>query len=211
MEMFTEFVTSQWLYVALTWIAKRYIEIIATITGLIYLYYSIKGNKKLWVYGFITSFLYVYVCYTAGIYADMAINIYYVAVSIYGWIHWTFYRNRNSKKIPVTKTKLKEFVIITLITIVLFIGIGYILKNYTDSNIPYWDAFTTSASITATWMLARKILEHWLIWILVDAISIGLYIFKGLYPTALLFLVYTTMAVVGYIEWKKQWLAQKEK
>ena len=194
----------------LNWIQTSYLEIVATITGLIYLFYSIKGDKRLWGYGLITSALYVYVCFNAGIYADMGINFYYVLVSIYGWIHWTFYKKESKKEIPVTRLTVIHSFILIGITGVLYILIAFILIKYTDSNIPYWDAFTTSASITATWMLARKILEHWIIWIVVDAISIGLYTYKELYPTTILFAVYTVMAILGFIEWRKQWLYQKQ-
>jgi len=78
------------------------------------------------------------------------------------------------------------------------------LLNAEVSELLYWDAFTTAASIIATWMLARKIIHHWLIWIVVDAVSLGLYVYKGMYPTVILFLVYTLMAYKGYIEWKKE-------
>lgn len=193
------------------WIVVNYIEIIATITGLIYLFYSIKGDKRLWVYGFTTSAIYVYVCFNAGIYADMGINLYYVAVSIYGWIHWTMYGGENKNDIPVTRTKAKEFFYLLLFTALFYLIIVLVLINYTDSNVPFWDALTTSASITATWMLARKMIEHWIIWVLVDAISIGLYIYKGLYPTAFLFLVYTILAIIGYFQWQKQLLTQQTK
>ncbi len=90
-----------------------------------------------------------------------------------------------------------------MITTFSFFGIGVILDKFTDSPIPYWDAFTTAVSFTATWMLARKILEHWILWILVDAVSMGLYLYRGLYPTLVLFTIYTTMAAIGYFEWKK--------
>ena len=93
--------------------------------------------------------------------------------------------------------------ILLLITTVTFLGIGVILKRYTDSPMPFWDAFTTAASFTATWMLARKILEHWILWIIVDAVSMGLYLYRDLYPTLILFAIYTSMAIIGYIEWKK--------
>jgi len=79
----------------------------------------------------------------------------------------------------------------------------YILRRFTDSPIPFWDAFTTSLSIFATWMLARKKIEQWLIWIFVDLVSVGLYLYRGLYPTVFLFLVYAVMAVIGYYEWRK--------
>ena len=85
----------------------------------------------------------------------------------------------------------------------LFFTIAWILQCFTDSDLPLWDSFTTAGSVVATWMLARKLLEHWLIWILVDAVSMGLYVYKELYPTVVLFSVYTVMAILGYISWKR--------
>ncbi|MBN1117510.1 MAG: nicotinamide mononucleotide transporter [Bacteroidales bacterium] len=209
MNFFSGNLSSDWFFSVIIWLVKNYIEIIATITGIIYLFYSIREDKRLWIYGLITSALYIYVFLEAGIYADMGINVYYVAVSIYGWIHWTRYSDTRKKEIPVSSASLKQWILILLVIGILFVFIGVFLDKITDSTIPFWDAFTTSASIVATWMLARKIMEHWLIWIVVDSISVFLYIYKGLYPTVFLFIVYTTLAVMGYIQWKKQWLKQK--
>ncbi len=196
------------LLLVLNYLAEHYVEIIATLAGLAYLFYSIKGDKLLWIFGLVSSLLYVYICYQSGIYADMGINIYYVLVSIYGWIHWTWFKKHQHKELPICKTRLWQWAVIIGITALLFGGIAFILVNFTNSNIPYLDAFTTAASITATWMLARKMMEHWLIWIVVDGMSVGLYYYKNLYPTVILFLVYTTMALVGWYEWKKQWKNQ---
>jgi nicotinamide mononucleotide transporter len=91
-----------------------------------------------------------------------------------------------------------------VLTSVLFVVISQILLHYTNSQIPYWDAFTTATSITATWMLAKKYIEHWLIWIVVDLVSSALYVYKNLYFTVFLYLVYTAMAIVGYLQWKKK-------
>lgn len=189
------------------WLLCNSIEVVATITGLIYLVYSVKGNVLLWLFGLITSLLYVYVFFQSKIYADMGINIYYVVISIYGWIHWSK-PGKNANELPVSKIRLPLGFILLLISILLFVFIAYILRKYTDSDIALWDAFTTALSIVATWMLARKILEHWLIWIVVDSVSAGLYIYKGLYPTVLLFIVYTSLAILGYIEWQKTWKKQ---
>ncbi len=90
-----------------------------------------------------------------------------------------------------------------LASLFIYIAISIILVNYTDSPLPYWDSFTTALSIVATWMLARKILEQWLVWVLVDAVSMGLYFYKELYPTAVLFAVFTVLALYGYFQWKK--------
>ncbi len=199
-----ELISQHYFSKSLLWIVNRLIEIIATISGLIYLIYSIKGNIKLWVFGILTSSLYVYVCFISGIYADMSINIYYVVISVYGWVHWHNSTREGNNRIAVNRLKLKQSMVLLLVTVVMFVFIAIVLEKYTNSSISYWDAFTTSASITATWMLARKIIEHWILWVVIDAVSVGLYIYKDLYPTAFLFVVYTIMAIVGFNTWRKQ-------
>ena len=193
----------------LCWFFKSYIEILATITGLIYLVYSVEGKIQLWLFGLITSLLYVYVFFISGIYADMGINVYYVIISIYGWYHWKFPGKRVNKELPVSRLTLKSGFVLLIISLLLMVVIAKILINFTDSQIAWYDAFTTAFSITATWMLARKILEHWLVWIVVDFFSAALYVYKGLYPTMLLFFVYTTLAFVGYSQWLKIWRKQE--
>ncbi len=193
----------------LQWIISHYIEILGTISGLLYLVFSIKGNILLWPFGIVTSALYIYVFFVSRLYADMSINIYYVLISIYGWYHW-LHPDKGSasgnEKLRITRITRRIALILTIITAALFVLIAFILIRYTDSDIPLWDAFTTALSITATWMLARKILEHWILWIVVDSVSAGLYVYKELYPTLILFLVYTTLAVVGFYQWKKEWI-----
>jgi len=180
------------------------VEIFGAVTGLIYLYFSIRQNIWLWPLGIFTSAVYIYVFFVSKFYADMGLQGYYLVVSIYGWYHWLHGAPGNrSDELPVSRTSRRQWVALLIITLVLFVLIAWVLERFTDSDVPRWDAFTTAASITATWMLARKLLEHWLIWVVVDAVSMGLYIYKGLYPTVGLFAVYTLMAVKGYVEWKK--------
>jgi nicotinamide mononucleotide transporter len=90
-----------------------------------------------------------------------------------------------------------------IVTLLIFLFLIFILKRFTDSTVPVMDSLTTALSITATWMLAKKYIEHWLIWIFVDFFSAGLYVYKNLWPTVVLFIVYAVMAIVGYLEWKK--------
>lgn len=190
------------------WIINNYIEISGSILSLIYLYFSIKQKIALWFFGLVSSALYIVVYFNAKFYADMGLQFYYVFVSIYGWFYWKKGKNiADTKKIK--RTDLKTATILFLITLVIFIIIGWFLDTQTDSQIPYWDSFTTSASITATWMLARKHIEHWLIWIVVDSVSLCLYIYKDLYPTSVLFVIYTVMAFVGYFAWKKIYISEK--
>lgn len=189
----------------LIWLTNNYIELLATIFGLLYILLSIKQNIWCWPAGLITSALYVYVFFVSKFYADMSLQVYYVLVSIYGWYHWRYgSKSKKQDDLKIIRTNLKTGLILLLVTVVLFIFIAYILINFTDSTIPYWDAFTTAASFVATWMLARKMIEHWLIWVVVDSVSLGLYIYKGLYPTVILFAVYTLLALLGYFEWKKK-------
>jgi len=189
----------------LSWLFSNYIEIIGTITSLIYLYFSVKKNILCWLFGIISSGIYVFVFLKSGFYADMGLNVYYFFISIYGWIIWSGGISTNNKKakLPVSRLNFKLAILILSAILVLFLLLSYLLVQYTDSQIPYWDAFTTAGSIVATWMLARKIIEHWVIWIIVDLVSMGLYIYKDLHTTSILFLIYTVIAVIGYIQWKK--------
>jgi nicotinamide mononucleotide transporter len=134
----------------------------------------------------------------------MGLQFYYVFISIYGWYNWAFGGKKEINKIlHITVTSAKLWVKLFIANAILFVIISYILINHTDSTIPYWDAFTTAASIVATWMLAQKKIEHWLIWIVVDIVSLGLYIYKDLFATVILFAVYTILALIGYLEWRK--------
>lgn len=190
----------------LPWIYQHYVELLGTAFSIAYLYFSIKQNILLWPLGIMSAIFYLMVFYQSKFYADMALNGYYLVISIYGWIIWRRAREKMGMKMPITRLNLKLGLVLISVTGILYFVIGKILYLYTDSPIPYWDAFTTSASIVATWMLAKKILEHWIIWVIVDLVSMGLYIYRGLYPTTFLFAVYTTMAVIGFIKWRKELL-----
>lgn len=184
---------------------QNWIEVCGTVTGLIYLWFSIRQNILTWPVGLITSVLYGWIFFDAKFYAGMGLQIYYVLISIYGWWSWEYGDSDNSgaKTLHISRTNIKLWIMIFIVNMLLFLSISYILVNLTDSPIPYWDAFTTSLSIIATWMLARKKFEHWLLWMIIDTVSIGLYFYRGLYPTTFLFLAYTVMAVIGYYEWRK--------
>lgn len=187
------------------WLQDNYIEVIGAIAGLIYLYLEIKQNIWLWPVGIITSAFYVYVFFVSKFYADMGLQVYYLVISFYGWWHW-LYGNKSSNKaeLPITRTSFKQWIYISLITLVLFGVMVFILKRYTDSPVPYGDSFVTALSITGTWMLAQKLIEHWWVWVIVNLVSLILFIWKDLYPTSILFFFYFTLAVYGYYQWKKE-------
>lgn len=185
------------------WIAEHWVEILGVGFSLVYLYFSIRQNILLWPMGILSAVLYMVVFYQSKFYADMGLNAYYFIVSIYGWLAWRKRTDEGGDALPVSRIRLKLALILTLITALAFAGIGLLLDHFTDSPIPYWDAFTTALSFTATWMLARKIIEHWILWVIIDTVSMALYIYRGLYPTLVLFAIYTVMAVIGYIQWRK--------
>ncbi|MEI7422519.1 MAG: nicotinamide riboside transporter PnuC [Prolixibacteraceae bacterium] len=185
------------------WLVNHYIEVCGTVTGFLYLGFSIKQHFLTWPVGLLNALFYIAVFFTSKIYADMSLQFYYVAISIYGWWCW-YHGSATGDTLSVTRTSGTLWTKLVVVSGILFAGITYLLANYTDSQVPYWDGLTTALSIVATWMLAQKKIEHWLLWVFVDAISIGLFIYKELYPTTLLFLVYTVLAVYGYWEWRKE-------
>ena len=178
-------------------------EILGTISGLLYIWFSIRQNILLWPLGFITSAFYIYIFFKSGFYADMGLQVYYLVISVYGWMYWHFGNKNpgNKNDLPVIKLSPKGWIASVIVTAILTFAISGILIRFTNSTIPWWDAFTTAASITATWMLARKYIDNWLFWIVIDSVSAGLYLYKGLYPTFVLFIVYTVMAFAGFREW----------
>lgn len=193
----TDFITS--------WVWANKIEVLGAILGLLYIFFSIRQHILTWPTGLFTSLLYTAVFFQSGFYADMGLQVYYVAISIYGWYYWLKGGKKEGKsdEVPVKKISRKLLLKLSVITIIIYAVILFILIRFTDSTVPVMDSLTTALSITATWMLAKKYIAHWLIWIFVDMVSAGLYIYKELWPTAILFVVYTIMAVLGYSEWKK--------
>jgi len=190
-----------------TWLWSNKIELIGAILGLLYILFSIRQHILTWATGLLTSALYIVVFFQSGFYADMGLQVYYVFISIYGWYFWLKGEKkaaRNSEQqVPVTRIKKRVLVKSAIVTLLIFLFLIFILKRFTDSTVPVMDSLTTALSITATWMLAKKYIEHWLIWIFVDFFSAGLYVYKNLWPTVVLFIVYTVMAIIGYLEWKK--------
>jgi len=193
------------------WIASNIVELTGTIFGLLYIYLSIRQNIAMWVVGFIASTFYIYIYFVSKFYADMGLQVYYLVISVYGFYYW-FAKGKSQTdgktNLPVQKLTLRMTLILSAITFVLFVAIAAILKQ-TDSPVPYWDSFTTAASITATWMITQKFIEQWLVWIVVDITSAILYVQKDLYSTTFLFSVYTILAIVGYVEWRKSFERQK--
>ena len=189
----------------ISWLSSNYIEVTGVITSLIYLYFSVRQIIWLWPFGILSSALFIFIFFNSKFYADMGLQVYYLGVSIYGWFYWSRGGVDREEKstLPVTRINRRLSWILGAVLMLIMLGIVSILKNLTDSDVPWGDAFTTAGSIVATWMLARKILEHWLVWIVVDSVAAGLYFYKGLYPSFLLYIIFTIIALVGYFQWRK--------
>lgn len=193
----------------LPWLQTHYIELLGAITGVIFLYLEIRQNIWLWPFGLLTSALYIYIFFVSKFYADMGLQFYYLVISIYGWWHW-LYGGKEGKtdSLPISRLTIWLAFYLLIITAAIFAVLVYVLINFTDSPVPYGDAFTTALSITATYMLARKILDMWWVWMVVNSVALTLYTYKGLYPTSVLYFLYFSMSIVGYLQWKKSYLKQ---
>lgn len=185
------------------WLSAHYIEVFGALSGMIFIILEIRQNIWLWPLGLLTSLIYVWVFFNTKFYADMGLQVYYILISIYGW-YWWLKGGKNSEtgSLVITGVSARLAWKLLFVLLLIFFTIWFVLSKYTDSPVPGWDAFTTALSVIATWMLARKIIEHWILWVIVDIVSMALYIYKGLYPTVILFGVYTVMAVIGYRKWK---------
>jgi nicotinamide mononucleotide transporter len=192
----------------LAWMTSNKIELLGTILGILYIFFSIKQNILTWPTGLLASALYVIVFFNSKLYADMGLQVYYVIISIYGWYFWLQgKKDKETNHVPIQRVSKQLWLKLSVVSVIIYFVI-LLLLTFTDSDIAHLDSLTTAISIVATWMLARKYLEHWLIWIFVDLFSSGMYVYKNLWPTVFLFLVYTVMAYVGYNEWKKDYKTQ---
>ena len=186
---------------------EKFLEYFGVITGLAYLILEIRQHRAMWIVGFITSFLYIFVFFLSKFYADMSLNIYYVCISIYGFMQWRtkpVEQQDHSRDIVYHHLKTGLGFLLAGITLILYTLLYFILSRWTDSPVPAGDAFTTALSITATWMLARRILEHWCVWVVINLVSVILYYQRELYPTCFLFICYGILAIVGWVNWKKK-------
>lgn len=195
-----------------------FLEIFGTIVGLVYLWLEYRASIYLWIAGIVMPAIYIFVYYDAGLYADFGINIYYLGAAVYGWLYWAWGRRKRKEhpmektgiplesktsELPIVRTPLKCYLPLVLVFTFAFFGIAWILIEHTDSNVPWLDSFTTALSIVGMWMLARKYIEQWFAWILVDIVCCGLYIYKDLYFTSALYGLYSIIAIFGYLKWKK--------
>ncbi|MBP7507125.1 MAG: nicotinamide mononucleotide transporter [Prolixibacteraceae bacterium] len=189
------------------WIISNRIEISGTVFGIIYVILSVKQKVATWFFGLLTSLLYIYIFFSAKIYAQMSIQFYYVFISLYAWILWAKGSKEGSglKQLHVTYLDKSQVLIFSGVTLLIWATVNIILKKFTDSPVSVADSLIAALSITATWMLARKKIENWLIWIVANGFSVGLYLYQNMYATSILYIIYLASAVWGFIEWRRDY------
>ena len=203
---------------------KLILQIAGVVLGLLYLWLEYRADIRLWIVGLVMPLVHGALYYKAGLYADCSMQVYYVLVGLYGWLVW---RNAPRKKpktarnaaaagptdqtarsaepaaVRIGHTPLRYVTGLIAVYAAAHAGIYFLLSRFTNSTVPFWDAMTTAASIVAMWMLSRKYIEQWLVWLAVDLITIGLYLYKGIPLTAGLYALYSALAVAGYLRWRK--------
>lgn len=189
------------------------LQIAGLAIGLLYLWWEYHADAKMWIASVVMPSISLWLYFRKGLYADFAINIYYLAIAVYGYVVWTRKKPSERDKKPENRLKIRHVDIPTLLgcigaTFALWAIIWWVLVTFTNSNVPVADAFTTALSIVAMWMLARKFVEQWLAWFVVDAVCVGLYIYKEIPFYAFLYALYTAIALLGYRKWLRSLLPQ---
>ncbi|MDR2495948.1 MAG: nicotinamide riboside transporter PnuC [Tannerellaceae bacterium] len=179
------------------------IEIIGATIALFYVGLQVKQHPWMWIVGFASALFYVWIFFAGAFYANMSLQMYYVVASVYGFWMWR-YRNapKQAGTIEYRHLGAKPAALLGLIIVLTTLGAYYVLSRHTDSQFPAGDAFTTAAGFVATWMLAHRIIEHWLLWIVADSIAVYLYYSAELYPTMIVYFCYVILAVAGYYTWR---------
>ncbi len=183
------------------------LEILGVFFGTLSVWFSKKENILVYPTGIISVLIYVYLCYLAGLYADTGINAFYFVMSVYGWYNWSSI-NKNEvldskvRVLKISRSTSTQNIGYAVTTGVLWLGLYFILVNFTDSTVPYIDSFTTAVCLVGMWMMAFKKIENWFMWIIADLISVPLYWYKGLPLTSIQFALFTALAISGYLEWR---------
>ncbi len=177
------------------------IEIVAVVFGLACVWLTVKQNIWCWPAGLVQVSLYIAVFYHAKLYSDLILHVVYVFVQIYGWHHWLRGGERGSRLV-VSRLTGGAWMGWVAVCAVGTWGWGWLMSTYTDAAVPFADAFTTAASLVAQWLMARKKLESWFFWIVVDVVAIGVYFYKQLYFTTGLYAVFLVLAVFGFFAWR---------
>jgi nicotinamide mononucleotide transporter len=185
---------------------KWILQIVGVALGLLYLYLEYRADIRLWVVGLIMPLVHGTLYLKSGLYADSAMQLYYILAGLYGLWAWRRGDKQGGEQEPLKIGHTPARIWWGLAGAYLAIqgAIYLLLITFTDSTVPFWDSLTTALCIIAYWMLSRKYVEQWLVWLLLDAVTVGLYLYKGIPLTASLYALYTCLAFAGYRRWLRQ-------
>ena len=183
------------------------LETLAVVLSIAYLILAMKENSLCWYCAFFSTAIYVWIFGDVNLYMESGLNLYYMAMAIYGWHQWQ-HGGSSGQGVLIATWNLRNHIRALLIILLATVVSGYLLGANTDARLPYVDSFTTWASILTTVMVAKKVLENWLYWIVIDSVSIFLYLDRGLHQTAAMFVMYLVLAAVGYFSWRKNYYRQ---
>jgi nicotinamide mononucleotide transporter len=180
-------------------------EAAAVIFAITYLILAVKENVLCWLFAFISTAIFTVLFWDVSLLMDSALNVYYMAMAVFGWYQWTRGGTNGDdqpRALAVQSMSSRQHTLTIATIIILSFASGYLLSEHSHAAWPYIDSFTTWASVITTYLVTRKYLQNWLYWIVIDAVSVPLYIERGLNLTALLFVAYIVIAVVGYFSWR---------
>jgi nicotinamide mononucleotide transporter len=178
-----------------------FVELTGTVFGILGVWLTIRENILCFPTGIVNVALYAWLFYKSHLYADALLQIVYILLLIYGWYVWI--HEKNYSELHVTKSSGNLLLFLFILCIISTIGIGTFFLYKTDASLPYMDSFTTSLSLVAQWMIAKKKIENWLVWIVADVLYVGMYVYKHLYFTSFLYFIFIILAVTGLQQWKK--------
>jgi nicotinamide mononucleotide transporter len=183
------------------------LETLAVALGIGYLLLAMRESSLCWYCAFLSTALYVWIFGDVSLYMESALNVYYMAMAIYGWLQWQ--RGGADKSgVKIICWTARQHILGVAIILAASVTSGYLLSSNTAAKLPYLDSFTTWGSVFATIMVAQKVLENWLYWIVINSVSIYLYIDRGLDQTAAMFFLYLVLASIGFLTWKKAYDTQ---
>ena len=186
----------------MSFFATHWLDITTTALGLAYILLEYKASVWMWVVGFFMQSLGIVLYYQKGLYADCGMEFYYLAMTVYGFIAWMRHKQKTSD-LPIRHMPKNTALAWVGLGLVFWLVIYLILSHFTNSKVPIADAFTTAFSIVGIWALARKYLEQWFVWIIVDIVTCGLYFYKDIPFKASLYGLYVIIAILGYREWRR--------
>ena len=176
------------------------IESIAVFFSILYVILAAKENILCWWAAAISVILYIYICFSAQLYAETGLQIFYLFIAFYGHYNW----NKKDQSLQISEWSISKHLFILIAGAIFTFLIGFYFTTYTNAKMPIIDSFTTVFAVLATYMVVKKILGNWLYWIVIDAVSVYLYFSRDLHLTSLLFMVYTIIAIFGYFSWMKK-------